>query len=232
MNAQWLLSSPILIPVLLVCLMLACAGCAGLFYRTRVLTTERDEANSAAEMSMIQLRKSMQIDQLTGLLSRQRLTEIAKIEMARCRRYGHPLSVVCMDIDHFNQINRDYSDTVGDSVLNGLARMTQALIRQSDAVCRWNGGAFLLLLPHTGLEQALELAEKLRRQAGDAAFLVDNHVSVTIGSACLSTQESFESMTRRAEDALHQAKSEGRNRSLGHHSAEDTIRLSGHAAGS
>lgn len=225
MNAPWLLSSPILSTLLLALLILAGIGCGVLYHRTRALTLQRDEANSAAAMSMIQLRKATHLDQLTGLLSRQRLTEIAQAEITRSRRYGHALSVVCMDIDHFNQINRDHSDRVGDAVLTGLARMTQALTRQSDAVCRWNGGAFMLLLPHTSLEQALELGEKLRRQTSEAELLVDHSVSVSIGAASLSSKESFESLTRRAENALQQAKSEGRNCSLGHHSAEAASRI-------
>ena len=232
MNAQWLFSSPAFTSLLLVILVLACTGCLVLFYRTRALILQRDEANSAAEMSLIQLRKATHLDQLTGLLSRQRLTEIAQAEITRSRRYGHPLSVVCMDIDHFNQINRDHSDKVGDAVLTGLARMAQAMTRQSDAICRWNGGAFLLVLPHTSLEQALELGEKLRRQTSEAELLVDNRISVSVGAASLSSKESFESLTRRAENALQQAKSEGRNCSLGHHSAEDAHHLNAQFAGS
>lgn len=220
MNLHWLLSSTALSLVLLALLLVAAGGCIMLYLRNKQLTVERDEALAVGEMRQLQLRKVTNTDQLTGLCNRQRLTELANTEIARCRRYGHPLSVICMDIDHFNEINRSHGDKVGDSVLTGLARMTQSLIRQSDAVCRWNGGAFLLLLPHTTLEQALELGEKLRKKTTSSDLLVDTSVTVSVGTACLSSKESFESLTRRAENALAQAKSEGRDRSLGHHSHE------------
>ncbi|MFN3580258.1 MAG: GGDEF domain-containing protein [Pseudomonas sp.] len=220
MNLHWLLSSPIVSLALLALLLMATGGCILLYLRNKRLGIERDEAIAVSEMRQLQLRKVTNTDQLTGLFNRPRLTEVAQTEIARCRRYGHPLSVICMDIDHLNEINRSYGDKVGDSVLAGLARMTQGLIRQSDAVCRWNGGAFLLLLPHTTLEQALELGEKLRKKTTASNLLVDTPVTVSVGTACLSTKESFESLTRRAENALAQAKTEGRDRSLGHHSHE------------
>lgn len=215
MNLHWLLSYPPFSLILLGSLLLALVACVLLLLRLRRARTALEENRSANEMNLLQLRRSTHADPLTGLHTRQQLMDTGKQELTRCRRYQQALSVVCLDIDHFNQINRNFGDRVGDSVLSGLAAMIKGLIRESDTLCRWGGGSFMLLLPHTSLNQALELGEKLRQQTSHSGLLVDTEITISLGCATLTADDSMEGLTRRAENALHKAKAEGRNCTLG-----------------
>ena len=215
MNLHWLLSYPPFSLILLGLLLLALVVCVLLFMGLRRARKTLEENRSANEMNLLHLRRTTHTDPLTGLRTRQQLLDAGKQELTRCRRYQQPMSVVCLDIDHFNQINRNFGDRVGDSVLSGLAAMINGLIRESDTLSRWGGGSFMLLLPHTSLDQALELGEKLRQQTSHSGLLVDTEVTISLGCATLAADDSIEGLTRRAENALPKAKAEGRNCTLG-----------------
>ena len=218
MDASWLPSSLVASMAALICFLLwvlTLGYCLKLMARIRRLGVQKEQACEAQLHIQQQLHKLTRTDALTGVWNRQRFAENAEAELKRCQRYTHPLSVLCIDLDHFNEINNSYGHSIGDEVLNGVARLLQSAIRQSDALGRWSGGSFMLLLPHTPLEQALELAEKLRQRIASSNLLVDSPVAVSIGAASLQPNEALETLFQRAEMALSQAKREGRNRTLG-----------------
>lgn len=156
-----------------------------------------------------------QTDPLTGLWNRWRLSDKADAELNRCRRHDVSVSILAIELDQFNHINQNHGHQVSDEVLRSFSKLLSTTIRQSDLVCRWSGGKFLMLLPHTDLKQGSELAEKLRRLTADSNLLVDDPISISVGIASLQAEEDFNSLVTRAEMALGEAQRRGRDRSQG-----------------
>ncbi|TVP93535.1 MAG: GGDEF domain-containing protein [Pseudomonadaceae bacterium] len=156
-----------------------------------------------------------QTDPLTGLWNRWRLSDKADAELKRCRRHGVPLSILAIELDQFNDINQNHGHQVSDEVLRSFSKLLSTTIRQSDLVCRWSAGKFLMLLPHTDLKQGSELAEKLRRLTAESNLLVDDAISISVGIASLQSEEDFNSLVTRSEMALGEAQRRGRDRSQG-----------------
>lgn len=152
-------------------------------------------------------------DQLTGLNNRRRFKEFLDQELARRRRHPAPLSLLLLDIDHFKQVNDTHGHEVGDLVLKELAKLLLHNVRRSDTPARWGGEEFLVLLPATDAEAAVKLAEKLRLSVEKHDFPKVGRVTASFGVASLQDDEDDESnLLRRVDQALYQAKNEGRNR--------------------
>ncbi|MGL4315627.1 MAG: GGDEF domain-containing protein, partial [Pseudomonas sp.] len=124
----------------------------------------------------------------------------------------YPLSLLFFDLDHFKQINDLYGHEAGDKVLYNLARLADKHLRESDSLGRWGGEEFLILMPHTDLQQAQQLAEKLRALIVSSPLLEQQVVSASFGVAQLAPGEALRDLVRSADSALYQAKSLGRNR--------------------
>jgi len=154
-------------------------------------------------------------DGLTGVHNRRYLDHRLDVELERFRRYGRPLSVLLLDVDHFKAVNDRHGHTVGDVVLKGVAAALVARVRKSDLVARYGGEEFCCLLPETPREGALREAERLReavaavRHAGAEGEL---SVTVSIGVAEAATGDAAEVLLRRADAGLYEAKRTGRNR--------------------
>jgi diguanylate cyclase (GGDEF)-like protein len=133
-------------------------------------------------------------------------------EHARAARYGNPLSLIILDIDHFKSINDHYGHTIGDLVLIAVAQLVQDNIRASDLVARWGGEEFAVVAPDSPLSAAAGLAEKLRVVLASTSLLDDIRVTGSFGTAQLGADEDLESLVRRADQALYRAKASGRNR--------------------
>ncbi|MDB4990775.1 MAG: diguanylate cyclase with and sensor [Myxococcaceae bacterium] len=154
-------------------------------------------------------------DHLTGLLNRRAGEDKLSRELTRARRYERELSCALLDIDHFKRINDTYGHATGDDVLRNLARLIGARIRGSDAVARWGGEEFLLVLPETSLTGARELAESMRKLVEATPFGIPTGVTVSIGVALVSADEPYERTVARADEHLYAAKAQGRNRVVG-----------------
>jgi diguanylate cyclase (GGDEF)-like protein len=102
-------------------------------------------------------------DGLTGLHNHRHFQEVLAAEGERALRYGHPLSLVLVDIDHFKAYNDALGHQAGDALLHSLSRLFQAAARQNDLVARYGGEEFAFLLPQTDKRQALALAKRLCR---------------------------------------------------------------------
>ncbi|HET7839662.1 MAG TPA: diguanylate cyclase [Rectinemataceae bacterium] len=151
-------------------------------------------------------------DNLTGLANRHQLDATVLGEIERASRYHEPLSLVLLDLDYFKRVNDTWGHATGDEVLVRAARLSQEMIRDTDRIFRWGGEEFLILTPHTNLEGAVVLAEKLR-----AALASEKHPKVGRLTASLGVTEWGEGegqaeLLRRVDRALYRAKTLGRNR--------------------
>jgi diguanylate cyclase (GGDEF)-like protein len=161
-------------------------------------------------------------DALTGLHNRRYLERRLQEEVARARRYQHPLSCLFIDADHFKKINDQYGHGTGDEVLREISLRVRECLRASDMATRFGGEEFTLLLPQTDAEEAINLAERIRlRITGDPIVPRSGKglkvtVSVGVSQLRLTGEEDCDSageqLLKEADTALYQAKEEGRNR--------------------
>ncbi len=158
-------------------------------------------------------------DVLTGVLNRRALMEKLEVEKIRAGRENTSLSLIIADIDHFKKVNDTYGHQTGDLVLQKFSDALMAATRPYDFVGRYGGEEFVICLPGNGQEEAVSTAERIRmRVEGLRVTASGNSASVQItgsfgvASFGLDSQESADSLLRRADKALYRAKSEGRNR--------------------
>ncbi|WP_147164910.1 diguanylate cyclase [Pararhodospirillum oryzae] len=151
-------------------------------------------------------------DSLTGLANRAHLNERFARELDRATRYGRPLSLIMIDIDHFKRINDAHGHLEGDRTLVALAGLTRANTRATDIVGRWGGEEFLILCPETDLIEARNLAERLRQAIRKHLVLDGEPTTLSAGVATLGPGDTQDSVLRRADEALYRAKNEGRDR--------------------
>ena len=151
-------------------------------------------------------------DGLTGLLNHRIFQESIRFEMERAKRYSHPLSLVMFDIDHFKQFNDKYGHPVGDEILKMVSFTIKGLIRATDRVFRYGGEEFCLLLPETSAQNAVNLAERLRRKIEENRAVRELSVTVSLGISGYKMQESAEDFINRTDSMLYKSKEKGRNR--------------------
>lgn len=179
---------------------------------------ERDRLRLSAEEARVTAEIAQEramTDALTGLLNRYGLQRVLSHEYAEARRYARPLSCLMIDMDNFKTINDTFGHATGDAALKQVGAILTDVVRRSDMVSRYGGDEFLVLLPETDLEGAEALAEKVlasaaRQQFGDLQPRFQ--LTLSIGAATLSEEESGNDMIARADMALYEAKEQGRNR--------------------
>jgi diguanylate cyclase (GGDEF)-like protein len=154
-------------------------------------------------------------DDLTGLLNRRRMSEVVQAERERCVRSRRPLVLALLDLDFFKLVNDRYGHAAGDAVLCAFAGRVLDNLRSTDVLARWGGEEFLLLLPETSLDGALVLLERVRREVAELCVETANgeiRLTVSIGVAAGRVQETMEQVLEHADEALYQAKAQGRDR--------------------
>jgi two-component system cell cycle response regulator len=156
-------------------------------------------------------------DSLTGLYNHRHVLELVALAVERADRYQEPVSVVMADIDHFKAVNDEFGHLAGDALLRQLALLLQDSVRSVDAVGRYGGEEFLLLLPHTGYEEARRLADRIRLRVQACAFrLAERTHKLTLSMGVFSCPSPLVSsaadLVREADRALYRAKGTGRNR--------------------
>lgn len=159
-----------------------------------------------------QLKAMAETDALTGLLNRNGLVGSFACDVERALRYGRPLSVIMLDIDHFKAINDDFGHLMGDKVLAELGRLVTQTTRNVDTVCRWGGEEFVVICHETPLAQAAQLAERLLQRARAHAFPTHRLLTLSAGVAEVRAGDVPDALVARADEALYQAKRNGRNR--------------------
>ncbi len=177
--------------------------------------SEKESRNAELNAVMEQLNRLVTFDQLTGAYSRRYFMQELDRQVALHTRHGAPVSLVMMDLDHFKSINDSYGHGVGDRALREAALRAKAELRDGDMLGRVGGEEFLVLLPMTNLEAAINLAERLRASlaaVGLAEGTQTIRIPASFGVAELRDNEDATSWFRRADDGLYRAKAAGRNR--------------------
>lgn len=165
-----------------------------------------------------QLRALSATDGLTGLPNHTSWEQAVEREFARCRRSGHPSSVLMLDLDHFKSINDTHGHAAGDAVLRKVAEILRGILRAHDVPGRYGGEEFGVLLPGSDAAGAEAIAERVRRRLEAAAIGPGRSLRVTasIGCAALDAGDAgAEAWIARADRALYRAKAAGRNRTAG-----------------
>jgi len=154
-------------------------------------------------------------DDLTQLYNSRYFYKKLQEEIDRLMRYEQPLSLLLIDLDDFKNINDSYGHLKGDKVLKMTGGIIQESLRKTDSAYRYGGEEFTVLLPGTGVEAAMHVAERIRKgfEAQDLFFITNEtlHISVSIGAAQFKSGEEMEAFVKRADDALYVAKQKGKN---------------------
>lgn len=155
-------------------------------------------------------------DPLTGLANKRYFTSRLAKELRRAERYHRPLSLIFTDLDHFKHINDSYGHHIGDEALVAFAGCLCNGVRDTDTIARYGGEEFVILLPETSLAQATLLADRLRRAVQASSITTQQGpLSLTIScgvSAYPATADTIETLVANADQAMYEAKRQGRNR--------------------
>ena len=160
-----------------------------------------------------QARHESQIDSLTGVSTRRVLEEKLEAEHSRSVRYRHSFCVVVVDVDRFKRINDKSGHAAGDQVLQRLIKILRQDIRETDTLARYGGDEFVILMPETDLDNAVNAVEKIRKKTESHLAVYCQPVTISCGVAEWSgaESESGTEVLRRADTALYKAKRDGRN---------------------
>ncbi len=163
-----------------------------------------------------ELRRQATTDPLTKIFNRRYFFEVAQSEFERSQRYQRALSIIIFDLDHFKQVNDTYGHGAGDEVLCRLTEECQSSLREHDVFARYGGEEFIILLPETDLEQAAEIAKRIRKYRAETPLdigLASISLTISFGVASLGDENlPLDELLLRADKALYQAKEAGRNR--------------------
>jgi diguanylate cyclase (GGDEF)-like protein len=175
----------------------------------------------------LELRQIASTDQLSGAMSRRAWFEIADADVQRAARSGSPLAIMVLDIDNFKAVNDRLGHASGDLVIKRVAQVAMAQLREADSFGRFGGEEFVAVLPHTGLDTAVHLAETIRQAIGQSRIdqLPDLAWTVSIGVAELRADDTtLATVLERADRAMYQAKTSGRDRVIATGATLDSVR--------
>jgi diguanylate cyclase (GGDEF)-like protein/PAS domain S-box-containing protein len=171
---------------------------------------------SAEKQLEEQLRELATRDYLTHAYNRRHFMDVAAAEIERARRHATPVSVCMLDCDRFKDVNDRHGHGTGDRVLRLLADTARRALRSSDILARFGGEEFVLLLPHTALTGARDVAERIRSELDGVGIPLESgallHLTISGGVAELGPTDDLTSLLRRADAAMYEAKGRGRNR--------------------
>ena len=154
-------------------------------------------------------------DQLTGSLNRRGLDDIFTREAARADRRATPMCIALLDLDDFKRLNDTYGHVAGDGALRHVVRIVKSTLRSIDAIARFGGEEFLIVMPETTAEDAAAAMVRLQRELTKHFFLHENEkmlITFSAGVALRHPDEEQESLVKRADKAMYQAKNAGKNR--------------------
>jgi diguanylate cyclase (GGDEF)-like protein len=162
--------------------------------------------------TMTQEKEISRIDFLTGIRNRRYFIELANMEINRARRYKHPFTMVCLDLDNFKAVNDCFGHTTGDILLRLVARTIQENIRVTDTVARLGGDEFGILLPETGRNMAEVIIQRVQKVNLDYMRKYGWPVTLSIGVVTFTSPPStVDEMLRISDQLLYNAKKNGKN---------------------
>jgi len=178
--------------------------------------TERMRIEEALRESENKYRELSIVDGLTQLFNSRYFYHQLKMEMDRADRYGHPLTILFLDLDDFKQFNDTYGHIEGDQVLLRFGHVVKRCLRQTDTAYRYGGEEFTVILPMTTSRDSVVTAERIRTGFKNEHFSAkpgdDVHVTVSIGLAQYKTQEEIKTFVHRADQLMYQGKKSGKDR--------------------
>lgn len=169
------------------------------------------------EQSQTDLERLATLDGLTEVYNRREFNRWLSVEFERSRRDEHPVSLIMVDLDHFKQLNDTYGHQAGDEALCCVAQLLREEVRPGDIVSRYGGEEFAIILPKSSAKDSLAVAHRIRREIAIHPIRISSedriHLTASLGLATFpSDVQSEESLLRKADQALFQAKKLGRNR--------------------
>jgi diguanylate cyclase len=181
-----------------------------------LLDTRRSLAQIKAEL--VESRKLLGLDPLTGTENRRAMSQILEREMARARRDLEPLTVAMIDVDHFKTINDSNGHDAGDAALVHLTLLAKSMLRGNDAFIRYGGEEFVLVLPETGLLGGVFTTQRLQKLLEKKPLIYGTKtlpMTVSAGVAEFRSDDREQTLLQRADAGLYEAKRSGRNRVVG-----------------
>jgi diguanylate cyclase (GGDEF)-like protein len=182
-----------------------------------------DQSRRRSKLGLLKLAAEFEYaakhDALTGLANRREALEQLDIEYQRYLRNARPFSVLLMDIDLFKSVNDNYGHHVGDELIILVARTLREQCRKVDTLARWGGEEYLVLLPETNTEEAMSSANRIREAFSAKSVSTEQgqvQATISVGVASIRGSESIDRLLQRSDEALYQAKTEGRNRVCGY----------------
>jgi len=167
------------------------------------------------EGKLAELSELVREDQLTGSLNRRGLDEVFEREVSRSERRKSPLCIAMLDLDDFKKLNDTHGHTAGDHALIHLVKVVKDTLRAMDVIARFGGEEFMVVLPETPLEDAVQTVTRVQRELTKQIFMYNNQkllITFSAGVALHTPGESQESIIQRADEALYKAKKAGKNR--------------------
>lgn len=188
-------------------------GTYAAFLLDRAERTELElrRSNEKLEELRVELERLVVVDPLTGVFNRRKFHESLGMAIGAAMRHQHLFSLLMLDIDNFKSINDRFGHQVGDDVLRKICDLVGSSIRSADQMFRVGGEEFCLVATAMDAEQARTLAEKVREVVESHQFPVVGKVTISIGIAYFKDGDNQQNIFARADSALYQAKSQGRN---------------------
>ncbi|MEG3437817.1 diguanylate cyclase [Pannus brasiliensis CCIBt3594] len=181
---------------------------------------ELKHAKDQLQQALRELEQLVLTDPLTRVSNRRHLYQVAEMEIARTRGYNYPFSALILDIDRFKQVNDTYGHLVGDEVLQSVASIVKNTLRQEDCLARFGGEEFVVLLPHTDSSGAIAVANRIRDLIASSSIVIGGKeiaVTASIGVATFGFDDrDLDDLLNRADEALLNAKRQGRDRCVLH----------------
>jgi polar amino acid transport system substrate-binding protein len=169
-------------------------------------------AKKIIEAQNKQLEVLAMTDKMTGVYNRMKLDELLRYELERSMRYDQSFGCAIIDIDHFKKTNDTLGHLVGDKVLIELAALIQNAIRKTDYFGRWGGEEFLIIAPEVDREGFFAMLDKIRQIVSEHPLDEAGRKTISIGATIYRKNDTEDSIIKRADDALYEAKNGGRNR--------------------
>ena len=172
---------------------------------------------------LVQLRKQLEKekesyknisekDDLTGIFNRRKFKSSLERLIKIAARYKRPLSLVMFDIDRFKEINDNFGHQAGDSVLRELTALVGTALRDTDILARYGGEEFMVIMPETDINDAENIAERIRKTVENSIFKYATSVTISLGVGRYADGEDADGFIKRVDGALYKAKQGGRNR--------------------
>jgi len=181
------------------------------FYESKKVVINLSSDVTELKHAELKIKEMAEKDPLTGLYNRNKLDEFSSMLINQFARYKKSFSLIVCDVDYFKDVNDTYGHLEGDKVLKKIAKIIQNCVRESDAVARWGGEEFAILLSNTSLNEGIEVAKKINLAVASYNFGKVGHVYISCGVSMFVEGDTQLTLFNRVDSALYEAKNNGRN---------------------